>query len=142
MVFQPSVVEGILYDVISLTQADENEKLSRKVIQSTKGIPATIKENYQVKPYEEATGKTAPGKHLVTLSKIADQKTMITLFLLERAWPLSKITPEEQLKTLQEQEKPKTKEKKEIDTGETWKCPICGDEFRMKHIEEESASAR
>jgi hypothetical protein len=137
MVFQHSVVEDMLYDVISLTQADENDKLSRKVIQSTEDVPAIIKENYKIKSYEEATGKTAPGKRLVTLSEMTDQKTMITLFLLERAWPLSKITPEEKLESLREQEKPKARERKEIDTGQIWKCPICGDEFQLKHIEKE-----
>lgn len=135
MVFQPSVIEGMLYDVISLTNADENDQIRRRVIQNAEEIPAIIRENYEIKSYEEATGKAAPGKRLVTLCKASDQKTMMTLFLLERAWPLSTITPEEKLKTLQEQEEQKTKEKKEIDTGWTWKCPICGDEFRLKHIE-------
>lgn len=140
MVFQLSVVEGMLYDVISLTQADENDQLRRRVVQSADEVPAIIKENYEIKPYEEATGKTAPGKRIVTLCESADQKTMITLFLLERAWPLSRITPEDKLKTLQEQAEEKTKERKEIDTGQTWKCPICGDEFQLKHIERESST--
>jgi len=136
MVFQQSQREGWLYDIVSLTHADENDKLSRKIVDSLDEIPAVIRENYEIKPYEEATGKTAPGKHWVTLSRTEDEKAMITLFLLERAWTLSLTTPEEKLTTLQEQESAKPKEtKKEIDTGQTWKCPICGDEFRLKHIE-------
>jgi hypothetical protein len=75
------------------------------------------------------------------LSKAGDEKAMITLFLLERAWTLSPTTPEEKLKTLQEQEQLKPRaQKKEIDTGQTWACPICGDEFRLKHIERETAT--
>jgi hypothetical protein len=135
MVFQQSQREGWLYDVISLTQADENDKLSRKMVDSLERIPTIIRENYEIKPYEEATGKLAPGKHWVTLSRADDEKAMIALFLLERAWTLSSTTPEERLKTLQEQEQLKPKErKKEIDTGQTWACPICVDEFRLKHI--------
>lgn len=141
MVFQQSQREGWLYDVISLTQADENDKLSRKMVDSLERIPTIIRENYEIKPYEEATGKMAPGKHWVTLSRADDEKAMIALFLLERAWPLSSTTPEERLKTLQEQEQLKPKErKKEIDTGQTWACPICGDEFRLKHIERETTT--
>ena len=141
MVFQQSQREGWLYDVISLTQADENDKLSRKVVDSLERIPTIIRENYEIKPYEEAKGKPAPGKHWVTLSRADDEKAMIALFLLERAWTLSSTTPEERLKTLQEQEQLKPKErKKEIDTGQTWACPICGDEFRLKHIERETTT--
>jgi len=141
MVFQQSQREGWLYDIISLTQADENDKLSRKVVDTLEEIPAIIRENYEIKPYEEATGKTAPGKHWVTLSRAEDEKSMITLFLLERAWTLSHTTPEEKLKTLEEQETLKPRpQKKEIDTGQTWKCPICGDEFQLKHIEKETTT--
>jgi len=139
MVFQQSQKQGWLYDIISLTQADENDKISRKVVATQEAIPTIIRENYEIKPYEEATGKTAPGKHWVTLSKIDDEKSMITLFLLERAWTLSHTTPEEKLKTLQEQEENTPKEtKKVIDSGQVWACPICGDEFRLKHIEGET----
>jgi len=141
MVFQQSQKEGWLYDIISLTQADQEDKLSRKIVGSLDEIPAVIRENYEIKPYEETVGKTAPGKHWVTLSKAEDEKAMITLFLLERAWTLSPTTPEEKLIALQEQEELKPKEKKkEIDTGQTWKCPICGDEFRLKHIEKETTT--
>jgi rubrerythrin len=134
MVFQQSAVEGMLYDVLSLTKADENDRLSRKLISSMEEVPAIIKEHYVIKPYEEATGKTALGKHLVTLCKSEDEKTMITLFLLERAWSLSKITPEEKLRAMEEQEKTA---KKEIDTGQVWLCPICGRQHRLVHVETE-----
>jgi len=141
MVFQQSQREDWLYDIISLTQADEADRLSRKIVDTLEEVPTIIRENYEIKPYEEATGKTAPGKHWVTLSKADDEKAMIALFLLERAWTLSLTTPEEKLKTLQEQEKQKPRErKKEIDIGQTWTCPICGDEFRLKHIERETTT--
>lgn len=66
---------------------------------------------------------------------------MITLFLLERAWTLSDITPEEKITELQEQEMQRPQEtKREIDTGQTWKCPICGDEFHTRHIDTDRAS--
>ena len=141
MVFQKSQKENWLYDVVSLTQADENDKLSRKVVDALEQIPTIIRENYEIKPYEEATGKPAPGKHWVTLLRAYDEKAMITLFLLERAWSLSRTTPEEKLKILQEQEqlKPRAR-KKEITTGQTWACPICGDEFQLKHIEIETVT--
>jgi rubrerythrin len=141
MVFQKSAIEGWLYDIISLTQASEKEQLARKVVDEIQEIPAIIRENYQVKTYEEATGKAAPGKHWATLSKVDDEKGMIDLFLLERAWTLSFTTPEEKIKTLEEQERQKPRERrKEIDTGQTWTCPVCGDEFRLKHIERETTT--
>ena len=137
MVFQASLVEDTLYDVISLTRADQNDKLSRKLVSTAEEVPAVIKENYEVKPYEEATGKTAPGKNIVTLCKREDEKAMITLFLLERAWTLSAITPEEKLRVIEEQ---KTKTfKREIDTGKVWSCPICGKQHRLVHVETEKA---
>jgi hypothetical protein len=139
MLFQKSQREDWLYDIVSLAQADENDRVTRKVAGFLEEVPIVIKENYEIKPYEEATGRKAPGKHLVTLTRSEDEKAMIALFLLERAWTLSPITPEEKLRTLQ-QEKQKPKEKmKDIDTGQTVVCPICGDKFRFKHIEKETA---
>ena len=141
MVFQQSVIEDMLYDVVSLTHADENDRVSRKIVSSFEEVPPVISENYEIKPYEEATGKTAPGKNLVTLCRREDQKAMINLFLLERAWTLSTITAEEKLKAMGEQERKKPeKRKKEIDTGQTWTCPICGDKFRLRHIERETVT--
>jgi len=140
MVFQESVVEGMLYDVLSLVQADENDRLSRKVVSSVEEVPSFIKENFDVKTYEEATGRTAPGKHLVTLCRRENEKAMITLFLFERAWTISTVTPEEKLKTIEEQEAQQPKAaKKEIDTGQVWTCPICGKQHRLVHIETEKA---
>jgi hypothetical protein len=140
MLFQRSQRGGWLYDIVSLAQADENDRVTRKVADMMEEVPTIIRENYEVRPYEEATGKKAPGKHLVTLTKSEDEKAMVTLFLLERAWTLSPITPEDRLKALQQQEKQKPKEKvKDIDTGHTVTCPICGDKFRFKHIEKEKA---
>ena len=137
MVFQQSNVEDMLYDVISLSQADENDKVSRDIVSSIEEVPAIIKENYTVKPYEEATGKKAPGKHLVTLSKRDNEKELVTLFVLERAWSLSKSTPEEKLEE-KEQRTQKTREtKKEVDTGDVWLCPICGKKHRLVHVETE-----
>ena len=65
MVFQHGLKKGWLCDVISLIQADENDKLSRKVVDSLERIPTIIQENYEIKSYGEATGKLAPGKHWV-----------------------------------------------------------------------------
>jgi len=136
MVFQDSNIEGMLYDVISLTQTDENDKVSRKIVSSIEEVPAIIRENYEIKPYEEATGKKAPGKHLVTLCKQENEKDLVTLFVLERAWALSKSTPEEKLE--EEERLLKTKAtKKEVDTGQVWSCPICGKKHRLVHVETE-----
>ena len=141
MVFQASLVEDTLYDVISLTQADENDKLTRKLVSTVEDVPAVIRENFEVKPYQEATGKTAPGKNVVTLCRLGDEKAMITLFLLERAWTLSTVTPEEKLKAIEEQKAAKMKTSKtEIDTGKVWSCPICGKQHRLVHVETEKAT--
>lgn len=136
MIFQRSRIEGMLYDVVSLTQLDENEKLSRKLVSSIEEIPATIRGNYEIKTYEEATGKTALGKHLVTLCKHEDKRAMIILFLLERAWPLSASTPAEKLRAMEEQKTLEAKSlKREIDTGQVWACPICGKQHHLVHVE-------
>ena len=141
MVFQKSKIEGRLYDVISLTQADENDQVRRKMVSSVDEVPAVIRENFVVKSYEEATGKKAPGKYVVTLTKQKDEKEIVTLFVLERAWGLSQTNPEEILKEkLAEKEAKMLKKKaakKEVDTGETWSCPICGKEHRLVHVETE-----
>jgi len=100
MVFQKSVIEGLFYDVISLTHVDEEGRIRREVAKSIEEVPQLIRENFEVNPYEEATGKKAPGKYLVTLCKKEDEKGMITLFLLERAWPISPLSPREKAKTL------------------------------------------
>jgi rubrerythrin len=137
MVFQESNIEGMLYDVISLSQADEEDKVSRKIVSTIEEVPAIIRENYEIKSYEEATGKKAPGKHLVTLCKRENEKDLVTLFVLERAWKLSKSTPEEKLEEEEERLLKKKKTKKEVDTGEVWLCPICGKKHRLVHVETE-----
>jgi len=137
MVFQQSNIEDMLYDVISLSQADENDKVSRDIVSSIEDVPAVIKENYVVKPYEEATGKKAPGKHLVTLSKRDNEKELVTLFVLERAWSLSKSTPEEKMEEKKQRIQKTKATKKEVDTGDVWLCPICGKKHRLVHVETE-----
>ena len=137
MVFQDSLVDGMLYDVISLTEIAENDRLRRNVVSSIEEVPAVIRENYEIKAYEAATGKKAQGKHLVTLSKRENKKELVTLFVLERAWGLSESSPEEKLKE-KEQTLLKIKvTKKEVDTGEVWSCPICDKKHRLIHVETE-----
>jgi hypothetical protein len=137
MVFQESQIGGMLYDVISLTYMDENNRLRRNVVSSIEEIPAIIKENYEIKSYEEAAGKRAPGKDFVTLSKPENEKELVTLFVLERAWGLSESSPEEKLKEKEQTaQKPKA-HKKEVDTGQDWSCPICGKKHRLIHVETE-----
>ena len=97
MLFQKSVNPDYYYDIISLTQVDGEGKVHRGVVKTIEEVPATIKDNFQVKSYEEATGKSIPGSHLVTLSKKGDDREMITLFLLERARTLP---PEERQKNM------------------------------------------
>ncbi len=141
MVFQKSQDESMYYDIISLAQADEDNKVRRRVVNQLEDVPTIIRENFQIQTYEEATGRTAPGKHIVTLTKAEDEKAMITLFLLERAWTLSQITPEEGLEKHEEQEQLKMLSKetvKQIDTGHVWTCPICGVEFNFFHVETET----
>jgi hypothetical protein len=135
MLFQRSQKEDWLYDIISLAQADEDDRVSRRVADTLDEVPVVIRESYEIRPYEEATGKKAPGKHWVTLTKADDEKAMIVLFLLERAWALSAVEPKEKLKELQQQERLKLEAKRtEIDTGQSLACPICGDKFRLRHI--------
>ena len=137
MVFQVSKIEGMLYGVLSLTRPDENDRLRRTLVSSIEEVPDIIRENYTIKTYEEATGKRAPGKYYVTLSKPENEKAIIILFILERAWSISKISPEEKLEEKEQiTEKTKTT-KKEVDTGQVWACPICGKNHRLIHVETE-----
>ena len=137
MVFQQSKIEGMLYDIISLSEVDQNNRLRRNVVSSLEEVPAVINENYVIKSYEEATGKNAIGQNLVTLTKQEDEKELVTLFVLERAWSLSKATPEEKLEEEEERLLKKKTTKKEVDTGEVWLCPICGKKHRLVHVETE-----
>ncbi len=138
MVFQESQIGEMLYDVISLTYMDENSRLRRNVVAGIEEIPAVIRENYEIKSYEEATGKKAPGKHLVTISKQENEKELVTLFVLERAWGLSESSPEEKLKEMEQTKQQKKAPKKEVDTGQDWSCPICGEKHRLIHVETET----
>jgi hypothetical protein len=86
MLFQKSPSDSdYYYDIISITQVDGEGRLKRDVLNTLEQVPASIKESFQVKTYEEVTGKKLPGKNLVTLSKADNEKQMIALFLLERA---------------------------------------------------------
>jgi len=139
MLFQPSLREDLLYDIISFSRADENNRVSRRIVESLNDVPVAIRQNFEIKPYAEATGKTAPGKHWVTLTHVEDEKAVVTLFLLERAWTLSTVTPEQKLRMLQQEEKQRPeKAKTEIDTGQMLSCPVCGDKLRLRHIEKET----
>jgi len=100
MVFQRSTIQGLLYDIISLSRVDEEGRVRREAVKNVEEIPSVIVKNFEVKPYEEATGKQIPGKYFTTLSKENDEKAMVTLFLLERAWPLSPVSPEVRAKTM------------------------------------------
>jgi hypothetical protein len=139
MVFQESNIDGMLYDVISLTQLEKDDKVGRKIVASIEEVPAIIRENYEIKSYEEATGKRAPGKYLVTLCKPEAEKEIITLFVLERGWALSKSTPEEKLEEKKAKLPKKKAARKEVDTGQVWSCPICGKSHRLVHVETEKA---
>jgi hypothetical protein len=89
MLFQKSIIsDDLFYDVISLAHVDGEGKVRREIAQSMEEVPSVIRENFDVKPYEEATGKKLPANYLVTLSKKDNEKDMITLFLLQRAWTL------------------------------------------------------
>jgi hypothetical protein len=139
MLFQPSLKEGWLYDIISFSRADENNRVSRRIVDLLDEVPTAIRQNYEIKPYVEATGKTAPGKHWVTLTQVEDEKSMVALFVLERAWTLSTVTPEQKLRMLEQEEKRRSEKAiTEIDTGQMVSCPICGDKFRLRHIEKET----
>ncbi len=94
MLFQKGLVEGYYYDVISLSYMDEEERLRRNVLDNIDEVPEIIRENFKVMDYEEATGKKVVGKRLVVLCEEDNEKDMITLFLIQRAWPVSKIPPE------------------------------------------------
>ena len=137
MVFQQSKIKGMLYDVISLTEVDKNNRLRRNVVASLEEVPAVIKDNFVIKTYEEATGKKAIGKNLVTLTKPEDEKELVTLFVIERAWGLSDSTPEKKLAEKEQTRQKSEMEKREVDTGEVWSCPVCGKKHQMIHVETE-----
>jgi len=137
MVFQKSIIAGMFYDVISLSEKAENNGLKRNVVSSIEEVPDIIKENFIIKSYEEATGKKAPGKNLVTLSNPEKENDLVTLFVLERAWGLLETTPQEILLQKDQINKKKKITKKETDTGQDLTCPVCGKTHRLIHVEAE-----
>jgi len=99
MVFQKSLREGYFYDVISLTYIDETGRVRRKIVSTIEEIPQTIRGISEIETYEKATGKPPTfGRGLVSLTRQGDYKTMITLFILQKAWSLASFTPETALK--------------------------------------------
>lgn len=96
MVFQKSVKENLLYDVISTSYIDEEGRVRRKMIASQEDVPLLIKENFPLLSHVEATNKQTPIQDkLVTLTPEEDHKSPIILFLLERIWPLQPTKPED-----------------------------------------------
>ncbi len=94
MLYQKSLMEGFCYDVISFSYLDGEQRLRRNVVANIDEVPETLKNDFKIVDYEEATGKKAVGKSLVTLCEEGDEKRMILIFLIERAWPLSTVPPE------------------------------------------------
>jgi hypothetical protein len=89
MLFQKSAFNAdMYYDVISLTRVDQEGRVRREIVNTLEEVPPAIRENFEVKSYEEVTGKKIPGKNLVSLSKREAEKDMIALFIIERAWTL------------------------------------------------------
>ena len=115
MLFQKGISEGYYYDIISLSYIDEKNRLRRRVVSDLDDVPKVIKGNFKVMEYEEATGNKVPGKRMVVLCKENDEKSMILLFLIERAWPLSGIPLEIGIKAYDLLELIKKLEKAELD---------------------------
>jgi hypothetical protein len=89
MLFQKSsAYPDLYYDIISLTRVDQEGRVRREVVKTLEEVPAAIRDYFEVKSYEEATGRKLLGSTLVTLSKKDNEKDMITLFVIERAWTL------------------------------------------------------
>ena len=89
MLFQKSTVsDDLFYDVISLTRVDRAGRVRREIVKTLDEVPSAIRDNFEVKPYEAATGKKLPASYLVTLTKRDNEKDMVTLFLLQRALTL------------------------------------------------------
>ncbi len=99
MVFQESTVEGFFYDIISLTYLGENSRVRRKPLRTLDEVPRTILNLFVVKTYEEGVGRKPIRRYVVTLTEEGDEKSMIKLFILERAWPLLPINLDLAFKT-------------------------------------------
>jgi len=68
-----------------------------------------------------------------------NEKALVTLFVFERAWGLSKFSPKEKLEEKLQTPPKKKKPKTEIDTGHDLVCPICGKTHRLVHVETEKS---
>lgn len=89
MLFQKSIVsDDLYYDIISLTRVDQEGRVRREVVKTLEEVPAAIRENFEVKTYQEATGRKLMGSSFVTLTKKDNEKDMIALFVMQRAWTL------------------------------------------------------
>ncbi|HIE13754.1 TPA: hypothetical protein EYP70_00615 [Candidatus Bathyarchaeota archaeon] len=98
MLFQECPLrEGYYYDVISISYPDKSGRLRRNIVEELAEIPVHLRDNFEVLFYEDVTGKKAPGKKLVVVCKENDEKAMILLFLLQRAWPISEINPDQMI---------------------------------------------
>ena len=126
MLFQKSIInDDIFYDVVSLTHVDGDGRVRRGIAKSIEEVPSVIRENFDVKSYEEATGKKPSTNYWATMSKRDNEKDMITLFLLERAWTLPL---EEKQKTLNLIALIKKLEK----TSVAELCVIAGEQFGIE----------
>jgi hypothetical protein len=94
MVFQKSLLEGYMYDTISISYVEENGSVRKKNVGTAEELPKWITSG-MVENYEKATGKKPTyGRGLVTVVREDDYKAMIKFFLMEKAWPLGKIPTE------------------------------------------------
>jgi len=101
MVFQKSLLEGYMYDTISVTYL-ENGSVRKKNVGTPEELPKWITGS-MVENYERATGKKPTyGRGLVTLVREGDYKAMIKFFLMEKAWLLGKIPTEIELRKIAE----------------------------------------
>jgi len=98
MLFQKGLIEGYYYDVISLSYVDEDNRLRRMLLNSIDEVPEMIREGFRVMEYAEAVGGVRGGKKVVVLCEENDERGMILLFLMERAWPILKASPETLMK--------------------------------------------
>ena len=98
MLFQKGLIEGYYYDVISLSYVDEDNRLRRMLLNSIDEVPEMIREGFKVMEYAEAVGGVRGGKKVVVLCEENDERGMILLFLMERAWPILKASPETLMK--------------------------------------------
>src|SRR3972149_86175 len=63
---QKSISDDLFYDIVSLTHVNGEGRVRRDIAQRIEEVPSVIRENFDVKTYEEATGKKLPANYLVT----------------------------------------------------------------------------